>query len=120
MKIDLISSGSGGASLPYTSRVSLLTQTGTSVPTEILLENGAGISLTWTRLSAGMYRATYGSAVDLSKIALRIGNAYQYSEMIGVIINSTTTTFQLAIEGDNLGGVDDSLENTMLEIRVYS
>ena len=115
-----ISQINGIKPLPYTSRVSLVNQTGTDAPTETILENSAGITLTWSRLSSGMYRATYGSAVDLSKTTLRIGNAYQYSEIIGVIIGSTTTQFQLAIEADNLGGVDAALTNTMLEIRVYT
>jgi len=115
-----ISQINGIKSLPYTSRVSLVAQSGTNAPTETILENSAGITLTWTRLSAGMYRATYGSSVDLSKTTLRIGNTYKYSEIIGVIIDSTTTKFQLAIESDGGPGVDDTLENTMLEIRVYS
>ena len=114
-----ISQINGIKSLPYTSRVSLVTQTGSAAPTETILENSAGITLTWTRLNAGHYRATYGSAVDLSKTTLRIGNAYQYAEIIGVIIGSTTAIFELMIEADNLGGIDAALTNTMLEIRVY-
>jgi len=105
--------------VPYTSRVSLVTQSTTNAPTETILENSAGITLTWSRLSAGMYRATYGSSVNLSKTTLRIGNTYRYSEIIGVIIDSTTARFQLAIETDGGPGADTTLLNTMLEIRVY-
>lgn len=109
----------GRDTLPYTSRVSLLNQSGTGVPTETILENGAGINITWTRLSAGMYRGTYGSSVDTSKTTLRLGNAYKYNEIIGVIIDSTTTRFQVSVETDGGPGTDGVLENTMLEFRVY-
>ena len=103
----------------YKSYTCLLTQTGTSVPTSVILNNDAGISLTWSRTNPGSYRATYGSPVDLAKTAIFMSPNYKFSEIIGVLKTQSTTTFDIFLEGDNTGGQDDCLLNTPLEIRIY-
>jgi len=52
------SSGTSGnsASVGYKEYVALISQTGTSNPTEILQKNDIGV-ITWTRISTGIYRA---------------------------------------------------------------
>lgn len=55
---------------PYKVYTALLTQTGTSAPTAVVLENTLGGVPVWTRTGAGIYRCTLASAfTDLKTIA---------------------------------------------------
>lgn len=55
---------------PYKVYTALLTQTGTSAPTAVVLENTLGGVPVWTRTGAGIYRCTLaGAFTDLKTIA---------------------------------------------------
>lgn len=62
---DLPSGGGGGVSSIYKA---LVTQSGTSDPTAVVLQNDLGGTVVWTRAAEGSYRATLAGAFPANKV----------------------------------------------------
>ena len=118
MKVELSgkSSGGGASHKVYTCIVS---QTGGSAPTQIILENTMGITLTWSFVGGGSYRATSSVALDLTKTFIYSAkNMISMEHSIGVRTQNATT-FEFGIETLGGGGSNDELHNTLFNIISY-
>lgn len=112
----------------YRSYHAAVTQSGTSAPTAVRMDNNfAGVTFTWARTATGTYTLTASSPVFTSTkthvVAEIPGNAL-YN--LTATINSTTQiTFSSLAESVislvlTLTGQDGILNNTLIEVRVYN
>ena len=106
---------------PYKVYTALLSQTGTSAPTAIVLENTFGGTVVWTRISKGQYIGTLTGAFTLNKtivFATTGFNDYVSTNAYSVDVNSVSIdTFST---NDLLSEIDDAMYKTSFEIRVYN
>jgi len=103
--------------VPYKSYVAKLTQSGTSAPTAVVLQNELGGTVVWSRASAGRYLATLAGAFTLNKT-------------VG-FMNASVPDFQcqpfpvsadvFEVDNQDLAGanIDGALFGNCIEIRVY-
>jgi len=107
---------------PYTSYVQLLTQNGTAAPTGPILQNTAGITITWAYTSSGKYAATYSTPLkDINKAAISCSQTIKNSGG-GVIVNVTASSasgFNATCNDTTNAGVNSQLLAAVLEIRIY-
>lgn len=110
---------------PYQVLVGNLTQTGTSAPTFTIFENTTGVSYTTSRVAAGDYEitATSGAPFTANKTQVYISN---YNQVVGSTFNITGfiiySTVSISIntsDASAFAGVDETLQNTPIEIRIY-
>lgn len=104
---------------PYKVYTALLTQTGTSNPTAIVLQNDfSGVTFTWTRDDIGTYFVTASSAVlTADKTAVFITNREGISLASSTVSNTTVANILTGVlNGDS---ADGALTSTTFEIRVY-
>ena len=111
-------------SLMWSNHVSLLTQSGTSAPTMIMLLDNGVSPFTWTYVALGTYQATLSTSfTDLNKVSFEIQNKFSGNGTIPYvanIVNTTTTGFTVkTFRVDTGAAVDGVLENTALEIKIY-
>lgn len=107
------------ATSSYTKYVALLTQSGTSAPTATVLENTTGLTINWTRASAGTYSGTRTSgSFSTTKTAIFIGGGWaSFGDGIGA---GTTGNSVIDVRTSSLGAAgDDILSGTVIEIRIY-
>ena len=102
----------------YERYIALITQTSTSAPTVIELENTIG-PIIWTRKTTGEYSGTLSGAFTANKTYATISNALADS-----IVMISTTASDINIITTNLHSPiavahDGHLNNNTLEIRVY-
>lgn len=121
---DFVTKGYGDANYggtPYLKYVALITQSGSSAPTAIVLENTLGGTVVWTRTTTGVYRATLASAFTINKTAVFATTGVPAN---GAVINEVrfyrVNADYIALEtrGDN-AYVDSNIANLTVEIRVY-
>jgi hypothetical protein len=110
-----------GLSHYYEAYVSQVTQLGNGAPTENVIYNDTGRTLSWSRPSVGRYTATWSTSVDPSKVTINIAQVFKnhpnIANIIAVTGNSFTITTNLV---ENAAIADDSiLLETPLEIRIY-
>lgn len=107
------------ATRPYKVYTALISQTGTSAPTAIVLENTLGGTVVWTRTASGQYLATLSGAFTVDK-TVPIISATSVSYMFASKPNSINNlVVHTALE--STGGFGDGyLVNTPIEIRVYN
>lgn len=112
-------------SRPYKILVGNLTQTGISAPTFTIFENTTGVSYTTSRIAAGDYdiTATSGAPFTANKTQVYISNQNQIVgstfNITGFIINSTVSIGIHTYDASAFVGVDETLQNTAIEIRIY-
>jgi len=101
----------------------LLTQSGTSAPTDVVLENSLG-SVVWTRSAEGIYLGTLSGAFVAAKTFLNIGNVCVSPTgdglfiVRGVVLDSTDAVQVRTVTPDLIEG-DGNLGKTPVEILVY-
>ena len=110
--------------LTWDNHVSLLTQSGTSAPTMIMLLDNGVSPFTWTYVALGTYQATLSTSFpDINKVSFEIQNKFSGNGTIPYvanIVNTTTTGFTVkTFRVDTGEAVDNVLENTALEIKIY-
>ena len=89
-----------------------LSQSGTTAPTDTVINNDLGISITWARVAQGKYEGTINTGLDLNRTVL-LSN----SNFVQCFFVSPT---KIALQ--NTCGVNawcDDFENFTLEIKVY-
>jgi len=110
------------AGTPYKKYVALLTQNGTGDPTAIVLENTIGGTFTYQRQSPGSYKLTNINAFTINKTALFItgqGFGAGFGVVTTAILTGTPNEIFIATQSSVSGGVDDYLQKSTIEIRVY-
>jgi hypothetical protein len=103
----------------YTKYIALISQSSTSAPTVIELENTIG-PIVWTRNSTGIYYGTLTGAFTLDKTYVMLSNV----ELNSIVMAKRGNNDFIQIDTTNLHSPtvahhDDHLKNNTLEIRVY-
>ena len=113
---------------PYKVYTALLTQTGETAPTSIVLENTLG-NVTLQYFDVGYYQIVLENSIDINKTFLYIGNGPSsggriFFEEEGfktiTFFNSTTIVVFSSTDGYSSGLSNNELENCPIEIRVYN
>ncbi|MCA9747523.1 MAG: hypothetical protein KC414_00280, partial [Romboutsia sp.] len=110
---------------PYKVYRALVTQSGTSAPTAVVLENTLGGTPVWSYITPGTYRLTLSGAFTLNKTAINIGNNNFFSTIFNapyqVLIDHSVVDYIEVYPTDigTLTQANDLLINTYIEILVY-
>jgi len=118
-EVTITAAGGGGGS-EYTEYVSKIDQLGTSDPTEVVLFNNTGNSLTWSRLGVGQYRATWATPTAPTYVVLDVGQQFKAYPRFVQVLNHSNNFFDIYVY--EMGGMtlkDDELFNTPVKIRIY-
>jgi len=106
-------------SRPYKVYSALISQSSTSAPTAVVLENTLGGTVTFARDLAGQYRAILVGAFPVDKtflsIALPVSGFLSYAARQ----DNNTLDIESRVTATN-NGIDDILNKTPFEIRVYN
>jgi len=104
--------------LGYKVYVASLIQTGTAGPVATVLQNTTGGIFTWSRTSAGQYKATIsGITLPANKVVI-FENATGDLNLGGKITSSTVIDIDQFSSGGG-GYSDGMLAGTSIEIRIY-
>lgn len=104
--------------LGYKVYVASLIQTGTAAPVATVLQNTTGGIFTWSRTSAGQYKATIsGITLPANKVVI-FENATGDLNLGGKITSSTVIDVDQFSSGGG-GYSDGMLAGTSIEIRIY-
>ena len=115
-----ITAAGGGGGLGYTEYVSKINQLGTSDPTETVLSNNTGKSLTWSRLGVGQYRATWATPTAPTYVVLDVGQQFKAYPRFVQVLNHSNNFFDIYVyEMGSMTLKDDELFNTPVKIRIY-
>jgi hypothetical protein len=106
---------SSGGSASYLVYTALLSQSGTSAPTAVVLENTLGGSISWTYDSEGLYIGTLTGAFTYNKTAVIFNTPLGFTASYRSSINTIT----ILTYDESFTLADDMLNNTFLEVRVY-
>ncbi len=98
----------------YKVYTALLTQTGSTAPTEVILENTLG-TVTYSYQSTGDYLVTATGLLTTDKTAINCGVG---SMEISSLTNDSFTLFTFDLAAASLS--DDILRSSMIEIKVYN
>lgn len=119
-RITAAANGSGGGGAAHTTYVSLLTQASTNAPTEIVLENDTGKTLTWSYSSVGLYRAEWNTdLVDVNKVAISISQQFKSGGSVFTTLNNPQNFLVHLNSAGTSTKIDDQLLNTTLTIKIY-
>jgi len=107
----------------YTAYVCKISQSLTNDPTETVVYNDTGLTLTWSRVGVGQYRATWSSSIPAGdEVVINpmpvFKNAPNSINVIGVS-NSSFTVVTNKLDSNLAPEEDSVLENTPIEIRIY-
>jgi len=120
-----IADGVATVDLPYKVYSALITQNGTDAPVATVLQNTLGVTMTWSRVSEGLYRVTAGSGIFTTAKTWTIINNANLSNAALYDINRASTTFievgSVVLDAGSPPYVraDDVIDAISLEIRVY-
>ncbi len=99
----------------YKTYVAILSQSGTSSPTPIVLENTIG-NIIWTRTAAGNYSGTLNGAFTTNKTHTIISGV---SDGTAEMYPTSNNVMHISTRVSN-AGIDGYLNSTCIEIRVYN
>lgn len=97
----------------------LLTQTGTSAPTAVVLENTLGVVPTYSYVGVGNYTLTATGVVTAGKMFARAQAALTGGYWVSVNTLSSPNTVQIQSFNNIGGGVNAVLSSTPIEIIIY-
>lgn len=97
----------------------LLSQSGTSNPTAVILGSNTIGSIVWTRNSTGNYTGTLTGAFASNKTWLAISKGDGIGSFINGLLSRTSADAVLLTTSDNGGTFSDGFNNISIEIRVY-
>lgn len=105
---------------PYKSYVALVSQSGTSAPTAIVLENTTGATVTFARSALGTYTATFSSSVlTLDKTTTILTNSYTDGIATSGRASDTVINIYTTKVNPSYAFSDDRLNKSTIEIRIY-
>lgn len=107
------------AKLEYKEYVALITQSGTSAPSQVIIANTLGVTPSWSRVSAGIYQITASGLFTLNKTVAWITNVN--AGVANFTSIGQTDVNKLTVVTINSGGTetDAILSSASLCIRVY-
>lgn len=96
----------------------LLTQTSTSAPTAIVLQNTTQRTITWTRTDVGDYTGTISPIIDMNKTAVTCNGGLLAAWNFNIrIVDTSTIQIQTAISGSLNDG---ALLKTQVQLTIYN
>lgn len=107
---------------PYQSYVALLNQSGNGDPVPTVLENTMQITLAWSRVTTGIYKADWSTVLpDTNTLFINPSQGnFKNQTVIVNAFGSSIAGFQLSTFNQSLAALsDDELNNTGIEIRIY-
>jgi len=110
---------STGLLLNYKSYVALITQSGTAAPTAIVLENTLG-EVTFSYIGVGRYNVITNSLFTLNKTFALITNSNRGTNAIYQIDVDNFRIYCKDLTASGNPFLNDALDNTTIEIRVYN
>lgn len=97
----------------------ILSQTGTSAPTAVVLENTLGGTVIWTRESAGYYRGTLTGKFLITKTFSKVN--YDSQGTAQDVYGGRETDNYVSVNSLDLAGVNvDLVGSVSIEILVYA
>jgi hypothetical protein len=105
---------------PYKVYSALISQSGTSAPTAVELENNLSGPIVWTRDSAGTYFGTLVGAFTASSTMVLLTLNYAGTSVTGYAVRSSADVIMLQTINAANTSVDGKLVSASLEIRVYN
>jgi hypothetical protein len=103
----------------YQRYIALITQSSTSAPTVIELENTIG-PIIWTRVSTGVYEGTLTGGFTVGKTYTILSNTVKDNQAVISLLTANTISIE-TLEVKHPSGThhDGFLNKNTLEIRVY-
>ena len=101
---------------PYNVYTALITQSGTSDPTVIILGQNEIGSIAWTRVAVGEYKGTLSGAFTNAKTFLNLSSL---GESGHIFSRTNSNEVSLIVVSAGGSGVDGELVSSSIEIRVY-
>ena len=98
----------------------LISQSSTSAPTAVVLENNLSGPIVWTRDSLGTYFGTLVGAFTASKTMVLLTLNYAAASVTGYAVRSSTDVVMLQTINAGNTATDGKLVSASLEIRVYN
>ena len=126
MIVEFLGASSESPAPSYKVFRALLKQSGTNAPTQVVLENTLGITLTLLYSTVGIYVVMSDIALDETKMVSFIGNNFQFSECACIIdwiyIGGATATAGIYTSAEGFGLYNNLLNanGTLFEIREYN
>lgn len=106
-----------GNTLPYKVYVATLSQSGTSAPSPIVLQNTLGGTVVWTRTGTGNYVATLNGVFTSNKTVAFVNTSINDTQLQSYRVDND----QVRLDQQNLSNVStDGLYGNCIEIRVYN
>ena len=107
----------------YKAYVCKISQSLTNDPTETIVYNDTGLTLTWSRVGVGQYRATWSTPITAGDdFVINPMPVFKNAPNSINVIAANNSGFTVVTNnlGNNLAPEEDSvLENTPIEIRIY-
>lgn len=113
--------------MPYKSYQATISQAGTDDPVAQELYNDTGLTIEFSRTNVGNYIATLSSGIDTAYAMAFIGGTYENGDPTSVnnfqnawfSLNTEITISTMRFSSGNFEPVDNWLNNTPFEIRIY-
>lgn len=120
---NLLTVGSDGklfVGLPYKVYVATLTQTGTAAPVATILQNTLGGTVTWSRVSAGIYLGTLTGAFTAGKVWVTVQST-QETPLADIFGIRPDTVNRVSLSHGPIGGTpEDEFDSLVcVELRIY-
>lgn len=110
------------AATAYKVYLAKITQVGTAAPTVVVLENTIG-DIVWARTDVGEYTATLSGAFSENTILIQDRNVFFTTITVGLVFLSLSRVSDSVLALTSISAseimLDDALDNTIIEIRVY-
>jgi hypothetical protein len=126
MNVQFLGASRESTASSYSVYRALIKQTGTSAPTQTILENSLGLTILFSYTTIGTYAFTMSEAFDEDKMVCFIGNNFKYSEgamqLTFTYSGGTTNNGALFVSAEGTGLINGMINanGTLLEIRKYT
>lgn len=107
------------ATRPYKVYTAIISQTGTSDPTVLVLENTLGGTVVWARSATGLYSGTLAGVFTASKTWIMLGNNSNVNNDLLVQASRGDNNFVNLTSRLNISATDGIITDLHMEIRVY-
>ncbi len=104
--------------MPFRMYSSTLSQSNTGNPIETIQLNEMGLSITWTRVSTGIFKGTFAGAVDIGKTTVQLKNQEINKICTGGLKDPMTIEFMIS-DIPNTANYTDNFSNLVVEIKEY-